>query len=136
MTEQCKKPKQRRPGVPPGHLRPESPVIFSGIRNENHNIRTKEEFEAKRLSTAEYFAQLDRAHVFVAIVPFGSVSGVYFEAGYAAALGKPSIYFVPEGAGKVMPSLMAEAHLLKDYIKTVYFDSLDHVQRVLLERFS
>jgi hypothetical protein len=32
VTEQCKKPKQRRPGVPPGHLRPESPVIFSGIR--------------------------------------------------------------------------------------------------------
>ena len=32
VTDQCKKLKQRRPGVPPGHVPPESPVTINGIR--------------------------------------------------------------------------------------------------------
>ena len=33
MTDQCKKQTQHRPGVPPGHVPPESPVTINGIRN-------------------------------------------------------------------------------------------------------
>jgi taurine dioxygenase len=33
VTDQCKKPKQRRPCVPPGHDHPESPVTITGIRS-------------------------------------------------------------------------------------------------------
>ena len=32
MTDQYKKHTQRRPGVPPGHVPPESPVTINGIR--------------------------------------------------------------------------------------------------------
>jgi hypothetical protein len=32
VTDQCKKPQQRPPGVPPGHDQTESSVTISGIR--------------------------------------------------------------------------------------------------------
>jgi nucleoside 2-deoxyribosyltransferase len=108
---------------------------FGAIFYENYRFANKEVFEARRLPVREYFAELERADVFVAIVPMPSLSSVYYEAGYAVALGKPSVYFVPEGAGKVLPSLMGEAHRLMENVSTVLFDSLDHVQRVLVEEF-
>lgn len=108
---------------------------FEGIFYENYRIPNKEIFESRRLSIKEYFAELERADVFVAIVPISSLSSVYFEAGYAVALDKRSMYFIPEGAGKVMPSLMNEAHRLRSTVTIVQFDSLDHVQRILTEEF-
>lgn len=108
---------------------------FAEIFYENHNLLSKTEFDAKQLTTSEYVSKIKEAHVFVAIVPMPSISSVYFEAGYAAALGINSLYFVPEDAGKVMPSLMADMQLLNDNIRIVSFDSLNHIHRVLLERF-
>jgi len=58
VTEQCKKLKQRRPGVPPGHLRPESPVIFSGIRSLGLNEQVK---RSSGRFPADFGFQLSRA---------------------------------------------------------------------------
>jgi len=60
VTDQCKKPQQHRPGVPPGHDHPESSVTISGIRNQVYNValgdRTtlNELFEIERALLTEH----------------------------------------------------------------------------------
>lgn len=112
---------------------------FDEIFYESETMPSKETFETKRLTPSEYFQKLSDSDVFVAIIPIGSISSIYFEAGFAAARGKHSIYFVGDKNSeddKVIPSLMEEAQLLPGVdIKKLTYKSLEQVRDNLISLF-
>lgn len=104
--------------------------------------RTRQEFQSELKTSTEYFAEIDRSHAFIAIIPRdyrveGYVSGVYFEAGYAMARGKPSIYFVPEVDGDALPHRMQDAALIQGVDVTVMqYKSAENVIACIRSKFA
>jgi nucleoside 2-deoxyribosyltransferase len=98
----------------------------------NEKYRTIKEFEAARWSVSEYLEKINDADYFVMIVNTDSVSGVYFESGYALARGIKSVYFV--GPGGRIPQLMkrsAAAYLT--LVRHQLIDGLADVPELLAE---
>jgi hypothetical protein len=91
----------------------------------NELIPQLENFKEESFDVRNYLNELSKADYFVAIVTEPICSSIYFEAGFALALGKPSIYFVTEP--KVMPSLMRILGVDHPRIKTVLAQSLAEI---------
>jgi len=104
--------------------------------------RTLEEFDKELKTSTDYFAEIDRSDAFIAIIPRGYrvegyVSGVYFEAGYAMARGKPSIYFVPKLDGAALPQRMRDAGLIQGVDVTVMqYESPEQVVACICSKFA
>ena len=80
---------------------------FQEIFYAGRNLATKAAFEAQNLSLEDDFNALRESRYFLLIYPERIVSSVLFEAGWALALGKPSVYYVRNRAD--LPFLMREA---------------------------
>lgn len=80
---------------------------FKSIFYAGRDIKTKAEFEAQSISLEEDFYSLRDSRYFLLLYPEKIVSSVLFEAGWAIALGKPSVYYVRDRND--LPFLMAEA---------------------------
>jgi nucleoside 2-deoxyribosyltransferase len=119
------------------HLPFECQVYYS-----SRGQRTREEFKRELKTSTEYFAEIDRSDAFVVIIPRdyrvgGYVSGVYFEAGYAMARGKPSIYFVPDVDGDSLPHRMRDAALIQGVDVTVMqYKSVEQVIACIRSKFA
>ncbi|MEQ1622958.1 MAG: alpha/beta hydrolase [Methylococcales bacterium] len=71
------------------------------------DLKTMAMFEAQNLSLQEDFNALKDSRYFMLVYPKKIVSSVLFEAGWALAMGKPSVYFVHKRDD--LPFLMAQA---------------------------
>lgn len=80
---------------------------FQTIFYAGRHLKTKAEFEAQNLSLEDDFDALRASRYFLLLYPERIVSSVLFEAGWALALGKPSVYYVRDRHD--LPFLMAEA---------------------------
>jgi len=92
----------------------------------NERFRTIQAFKKGRWTVPGYLQEINSADLFVLIVETGSVSGVYFEAGYALARGIPSIYFVsPTGR---IPQLMQRCCLeLPGLVSVEHIEAIEEI---------
>jgi nucleoside 2-deoxyribosyltransferase len=70
----------------------------------NEHIVQLADFSENSFDAPKYIDEIAKSDYFIAIVVERNCSSIYFEAGYALALNKPSIYFVTKE--EVIPSLM------------------------------
>ncbi|MGZ8934684.1 MAG: esterase/lipase family protein [Methylobacter sp.] len=80
---------------------------FKSIFYAGRNLETMAEFQAHNLSLQDDFFALKESRYFLLMYPERIVSSVLFEAGWALALGKPSVYYVRDRDD--LPFLMAQA---------------------------
>ncbi len=91
----------------------------------NEFIQRPKDFDENKLDADNYLKEIKRCDYFIAILSEKIVSSIYFEAGYALALGKKSIYFVADE--QVMPLLMRiAAHDYQD-LQIVKATSIDEI---------
>jgi hypothetical protein len=88
----------------------------------NEQIPRLEDFSEKSFDARSYLEEIRRADYFVAVITDKICSSIYFEAGFALALRKPSIYFVTRA--EVMPALMRVLGDDHPRIKVVQAESL------------
>lgn len=91
----------------------------------NERYESLEEFENADLSVPEYFNSLDQCDYFVLIVSEAQFSSIHFEAGYAFAKGKKSIYFIRDA--DCLPFLTrlaayAYPHIIRTYEYSTYME--------------
>jgi hypothetical protein len=70
----------------------------------NEYVQEIEKFEESRFDVDKYLKKIDECDYFIAVISDKVLSSIYFEAAYALACGKRSVYFVTND--KVMPLVM------------------------------
>lgn len=80
---------------------------FQSIFYAGRDLKTKVDFDAQNISLHDDFCALKESRYFLLLYPERIVSSVLFEAGWALALGKPSVYYVHDRDD--LPFLMAQA---------------------------
>lgn len=80
---------------------------FKSVFYAGRDIKTKAEFEAQNISLHNDFVALVESKYFLLLYPDKIVTSAIFEAGWALALGKPSVYYVRNRHD--LPFLMAQA---------------------------
>ena len=102
-------------------------VYFSG-----ESLKSQEEFITPDHAIMQDFGALEASAVFIMIFPGSVNSSVIVEAGYALALGKPSIYFVKDK--KELPFMLREvAQISKAKVKVYEAASMKRVHDVMLQ---
>jgi len=80
---------------------------FTSVFYAGRDLKTMAEFQSQSLSMHDDFLALKESKYFLLIYPDRIVSSVLFEAGWALAMGKSSVYYVHDRDD--LPFLMAEA---------------------------
>lgn len=95
----------------------------------NEFVYHLDRFDEKTINSEEYLSEIRHCDYFIAIVVERICSSIYFEAGYAIAHGKTSIYFaIREDAMPVLMRLISADHPKAKIVKA---ESLDEIsQRV------
>jgi len=96
------------------------------------NIATKAEFEPSDASALEDLDAIAASEYFIMLYPSKVVSSVLFEAGYAMALNKKSIYFVKNA--KDLPFIMRRAEQAFGSVKLYDYDEESEIVKVLKNR--
>jgi hypothetical protein len=91
----------------------------------NEFVPRIEEFDEKEVNPEEYLGHIERSDYFIAIIPQRLFSSIYFEAGYALAHEKRSVYFIIQD--NVMPILMRLVAADHVNVKIVKADALDEI---------
>ena len=95
-------------------------------------MKSQEEFITPDHAIMQDFGALEASAVFIMIFPGSVNSSVIVEAGYALALGKPSIYFVKDK--KELPFMLREvAQISKAKVKVYEAASMKRVHDVMLQ---
>lgn len=99
----------------------------------NEFVPTLTEFDEKKFDPHKYLHEIDKCNYFVAIILERVPSSIYFEAGYALAAGKRSIYYVTDE--KAMPILMRTASTDHSKIKLIRATGLEDIKPRILSLF-
>jgi len=96
------------------------------------NIATRAEFEPNDAAVQEDIDAISHSEYFIMVYPAKIVSSVLFEAGYAVALNKKSIYFVKNA--RDLPFVMRRAEQALASVKLYDYDEVDDIVKVLKNR--
>lgn len=96
------------------------------------NIATKADFEPSDAAAVEDIEAIAASEYFIMIYPSRVVSSVLFEAGYAMALNKKSIYFVRNA--RDLPFIMRRAEQAFGSVKLYDYDDASAIVKVLTNR--
>ena len=83
-------------------------------------------FDQNKFDPFGYLMEIKKSDYFIAIISEKILSSIYFEAGYASAVGVNSVYFVTDD--KVMPLLMRMISADHPKIKVIRASSLDEIK--------
>lgn len=92
----------------------------------NEFVPDRNAFDEKSFDAHDYLDEIRKADYFVAVLSERIFSSIYFEAGFAIALGKPSFYFILDP--KAMPLLMRTAVADHPSIKVTQLSSIDELE--------
>ena len=106
---------------------------FKSIFFAGNDLKSKTEFDAADIALEDDMKILRDSRYFVLIYPQQVVSSVLFEAGWALAFGKPSVYFVRKGVH--LPFLMAkaeQAHLVA-HVRIYEYSSWEDIGKIITD---
>ena len=93
----------------------------------NEHISSIDELKASKINVPDYLAEIQEADYLILIVETGSLSSVYFEAGYALGLRTSSIYFVVGPKGR-LPYLMKQStNAFPKHVRMCDIESLEEI---------
>ncbi|HEX8399660.1 MAG TPA: hypothetical protein VF644_19660 [Pyrinomonadaceae bacterium] len=92
----------------------------------NEFIQRIEDFDESAFDGNKYLNEIDECEFFIAVISDKVLSSIYFEAAYALARGKKSIYFV--SSDKVMPLVMRKLSNNRPQVRAIKITSLPEIK--------
>ncbi len=102
-----------------------SEFIYSAFKR----IKSYDDLEPHKIGTKKDLKALENSHNFLLIYPTSCATSALYEAGYAYALRKPSLYLIREGV--TLPFSLLGAAAIDDLVTIVEYSSRENMLNIL-----